>query len=179
MDIVETVKQNLAAINEEYDSLKPFMQKWLVKVEEAIQKRVQIQLEAVESLRSVDYSVKSISEDVGASRTTMYNHEQLLKRYVEYSTTKAAAQSPFADVAKLQEEKAVLQDQIKKMMVRDVDVELLKMQLRSLNTTLEGKNEEIKRLEARIEELSEENRSLKMSGRRPGTTTKAIPFKKQ
>ncbi len=179
MDIIETIKQNLAAINEEYDSLKPFMQKWLIKVEEAIQKRAQTQAEAAETLRSVDYSVKSISEDVGASRTTMYNHEQLLKRYVEYSAIKAAAKSPFADISKLREEKSVLQDQVKKMMARDVDVELLKMQIRSLSTTLEGKNAEIKRLEARIENLSKENHSLKTPGHRPTTSIQSIPFKKQ
>ena len=65
------------------------------------------------------------------------------------------------------------------MMARDVDVELLKMQIRSLSTTLEGKNAEIKRLEARIEDLSKENHSLKTPGHRPTTSIQSIPFKKQ
>lgn len=179
MDITEAVRQNLSAINEDYDALKPFMQKWVMKVEEAIQERAKTQADAAEALRSADYSVKAISETVGASRTTMYNHEQLLKRYIEQSTAKAMAQSPLSDVARLQDEKAILQEQIRKLMARDVDVELVKMQNRSLSTTLEGKNAEIKRLEARIKELSEENRALKMSGRRPPASIKSIPFKKK
>lgn len=81
MDTVEIIRQNLSAIGEDYDSLKPFMKKWLEKVETAIQSRKSIQEEAVSTLKSVDYSVKAIAAEIGASRTTIYNHEQLLKRY--------------------------------------------------------------------------------------------------
>ena len=62
------------------------MKKWLEKVETAIQSRKSIQEEAVSTLKSVDYSVKAIAAEIGASRTTIYNHEQLLKRYIEQST---------------------------------------------------------------------------------------------
>ncbi len=179
MEIVPIIKKNLSSIGENYDTLKPFMRTWLEKIETVIQDRKHIQAEASKHLKSVDFSVKSIAEDVGASRTTMYNHQQLLKRYIEYSAAEVASQSPLVDIVKLQEENSVLQDQIKKMMARDIDVELLKMQNRSLSTTLEGKNAEIKRLEARVEELSKENRSLKMSGLRPTSAGKSIAFKKQ
>lgn len=45
MDTVEIIRQNLSAIGEDYDSLKPFMKKWLEKVETAIQSRKSIQEE--------------------------------------------------------------------------------------------------------------------------------------
>ena len=46
-------------------------------------------------------------------------------------------------------------------MERDVDMELMRLQNRELSTALAGKNAEIKRLQSRISELSEENRKLK------------------
>ena len=178
MDINTTVKEKLSAIGEDFDMLKPFMQKWVLSVEEAIQERMSAQAEAISSLKGVDYSVKSISASVGASRTTMYNHEQLLKRYIEYSAKVASEQSPYTEITRLQEEKSLLQEQIRKFMERDVDAELLKMQVRSLGATLEGKNAEIKRLESRIAELSEENRVLKLSGKQSSAHYTGTPFKK-
>ncbi|MBR2675731.1 MAG: hypothetical protein IKE28_02295 [Solobacterium sp.] len=163
MENIEIIKAKLNELGEDYDSLKPFMQKWLLKVEEAIQQQELQQKEALEKLKTADYSVKTIAESVGASRTTMYNHQQLLKRYIEHSYQASVSSSPFSAISKLQEDKSLLQEQLSKMIERDVDVELLKMENVSLVNTLEGKNAEIKRLEARVSELSEENHRLKAS----------------
>ena len=85
MEYEELIRENLKAIDEDFDELKPFMQKRLVEVETVIQNRREEQENAVEILKSTDYSLKSIANEIGASRTTLYNHEQLLKRYIEYS----------------------------------------------------------------------------------------------
>lgn len=179
MDTVEIIRQNLSAIGEDYDSLKPFMKKWLEKVETAIQSRKSIQEEAVSTLKSVDYSVKAIAAEIGASRTTIYNHEQLLKRYIEQSTIVATMGDPLADISRLQSEKSILQEQISMLMDRDVDIEILKMQNRTLSTILEGKNAEIQRLEARVAELSAENQQLKMPGKTSAGQARVTPFKKK
>lgn len=173
MEIIEQIKINLSAIGEEYDSLKPFMKTWLEKVETEIQSRYNTQAEAAETLRSLDYSVKSIASSIGASRTTMYNHEQLLKRYIEHSAAVASASNPLSLIDKVQAEKSLLQNQVTKLMERDVDMELMRLQNRELSTSLEGKNTEIERLQTRISELSEENRKLK-SGTSAKPTVKAF-----
>ena len=167
MEIVPIIRKKLSAIGENYDMLKPFMRTWLEKIETVIQDRKQKQSEASKQLKSIDYSVKSIADEVHASRTTMYNHEQLLKRYIEYSAGAEASDSPFNEISRLQNEKQSLQEQISKLMLRDVETELMKMQIRTLSATLEGKNAEIVRLEKRVAELSEENQELKRSGRKP------------
>lgn len=162
MEIIEEiVRQNLAEIGEDYDALRPFMHKWLHKVEEAIQTRKESQEKAIKTLKEVDYSVKSIANDVNASRTTMYNHEQLLRRYIERSASIAASTDPYLDIARLQNDKSILQEQINNLMLRDVDILLLKQENQNLSTTLEGKNEEIARLEERVRVLSSENQKLK------------------
>lgn len=171
MEVIEIVKKNLCDMGENYDLLKPFMQKWLIKVETAIQARRETQVSAESTLRTIDYSVKSIAEDIEASRTTLYNHQQLLKRYILQSVSDAKSTNPFHMIAKCREEKALLQKQISLMMERDVDVELLKMHNHTLSTALEGKNAEIGRLEARIAALSEENAQLKA-----GQPSKVVPI---
>lgn len=177
MEITEIVKENLTAIGENYDVLKPFMQNWLVKVEESIQKKKTAQKDAEVAIKSIDYSVKAIAADIGASRTTIYNHEQLLKRYIEHSTVSASASSPYGEIGRLQNEQSILKEQISKLMLRDVDIEILRMQNRTLANTLEGKNSEIQRLEARVQELSTENQKLKAN--KPAGTVTPIAFKKK
>lgn len=161
MEYEELIKENLKAIDEDFDELKPFMQKRLVEVETVIQNRREEQENAVEILKSTDYSLKSIANEIGASRTTLYNHEQLLKRYIEHSAAIASSSNPLLKVDKVQSEKSLLQEEITKLMERDVDLELMRIQNRELSTSLEGKNSEIERLQKRISELSEENHKLK------------------
>lgn len=162
MEITEQIRINLSSIGENYDLLKPFMKKWLKKVEIEIQSRYSRQTEATEALRSLDYSVKSIASSIGASRTTMYNHEQLLKRYIEHAISILSVSNPLSQIDKVQLEKSFLQEQVAKLMERDVDTELMRLQNRELSTALEGKNAEIERLQARIIELSEESHKLKI-----------------
>lgn len=161
MEYEELIRENLKAIDEDFDELKPFMQKRLVEVETVIQNRREEQENAVEILKSTDYSLKSIANEIGASRTTLYNHEQLLKRYIEHSAAIASSSNPLLKVDKVQSEKSLLQEEITKLMERDVDLELMRIQNRELSTSLEDKNSEIERLQKRISELSEENHKLK------------------
>ena len=161
MEYEKLIRENLKAIDEDFDELKPFMQKRLVEVETVIQNRREEQENAVEILKSTDYSLKSIANEIGASRTTLYNHEQLLKRYIEHSAAIASSSNPLLKVDKVQSEKSLLQEEITKLMERDVDIELMRIQNKELSTSLEGKNTEIERLQKRISELSEENHKLK------------------
>lgn len=161
MEYEELIRENLKVIGEDFDMLKPFMQKRLLEIESVIQNcREQLE-DAVVMLKATDYSLKSIGEEIKASRTTLYNQEQLLKRYIEQSATVASASNPLSLIDKVQAEKSLLHNQVTKLMERDIDMELMRLQNRELSTTLEGKNTEIERLQARISELSEENRKLK------------------
>lgn len=164
MEYEKLIRENLTAINEDFDGLKPAMQKRIVEIETIIQNRCLQQENAINTLKTTDFTLKSIAEEIGASRTTLYNHEQLLKRYIEQSISTANDSNPITIIDKVQKEKSLLQSQIDKMMHRDLDMELLKLQNRELASTLEGKNAEITRLQYRISELSNEIRTLKSEG---------------
>jgi dynactin complex subunit len=105
-------------------------------------------------LRETDYSIKKIADKSGASRTTYYNHGQLLKRYIEHVSQISLNSNPYAKIEALQSEKRLLQEQISKMMQRDVDIELLKVENKNLSSALTAKNEEIKRLEKHVMNLN-------------------------
>ena len=51
MEYEELIRENLKAIDEDFDELKPFMQKRLVEVETVIQNRREEQENAVEILK--------------------------------------------------------------------------------------------------------------------------------
>lgn len=161
MEINEIIRRKLAAIDEDFDSLKPFMQEYLIKVENIIQEKTTIQNDAIEILKTNKFSVSSISKELGGSRTTMYNHRQLLKRYIEASETVLYQDNPFTICEDLKTSKSKLQAQVALMEERDIRVEIIKHNNTDLTRTIAEKDKEIERLLARLIELSTENRDLK------------------
>ena len=154
MDFTETIKANLLKLGESYESLKPYMIKHLETIETLIQEKNRSRKEAVEVIKSTDYSLSTISKELKMSRTTLYNHEQLLKRYIELSVETSRKTDPYATIDELQEEKRYLQTEIGLLMKRDLDMELLKQQNIQLKSELKEKNKEIERLHKKIAELS-------------------------
>ena len=138
------------------------MKEWLTKITVSILYIVDKQKKAERTLKELDYSIKSISTEVGASRTTMYNHGQLLKRYIEQVTTSYIASNPYTKIDVLQLEKSHYQEQLSKMMIRDVDIELIKAENKDLHAALAEKEREIRRLEKHINEGKVEIGSAKI-----------------
>lgn len=154
MDIESIIRKKLLQLNEDYDSLKPSLKNWLFKVENEIQHLNTLQDKALDDFKSTDYSVKGISKRISSSRTTMYNHGQLLKRYIELSAQEANDKNPYCLISQLREEKAMLNRQLLQMMNRDIDVQLLMEENARLTSTLKDKDDVITRLQSRVAELS-------------------------
>ena len=181
MDSTKIIKDILKDMNEDYDVLKPYVQTRLHKIEDEIQRRKAIQDEAIKTLQTMDFSIKAISSEIGESRTSMYNNAGLPKRYLEQSAQYASSANPYNTIEKLQYDKSLMQEQITKLMDRDLDMELMKAQNRELSSALEGKNAEIERLQARLSEVTSENLKLKTDAKTvksPSTTRniKAFPM---
>lgn len=95
MEINDIIKSKLESISEEFDCLKPFMKEYLAKIETIIQNKKAIQDNTLKTLKENTLSVSSISKELGCSRTTLYNHNQLLKRYIEFSEGLFNQDNPF------------------------------------------------------------------------------------
>jgi len=59
------------------------MQKYSLQIETLIEKRRIAQESAITIMKESSISVSSIAIELECSRTTLYNHNQLLKRYIE------------------------------------------------------------------------------------------------
>ena len=156
MEQSKVIKEKLLSMGEDYDALKPFMKAHLEKVESFIQDKQNKQAEALSALRESEYNVSEIAKALDYSRTTLYNHNQLLKRYIEYSLELDSKKNPVRVAEDIKASKQKLQEQVNLMQNRDVDFELLKHENSVLLDTVAEKDKEIERMRIRIQELSSE-----------------------
>lgn len=175
MEIHDCIKEKIEAIGEDYDSLKPFMQEYLQKIEVIIAEKTQTKEAAINALKTNSFSVSSISKELGCSRTTLYNHNQLLKRYIEHSMDVFEQDNPFTLNDVLSASKSRLQEQINLMIDRDISIEVLKQEKSELAKLLKEKNKEIARLQARVNELSSQLHQINVSGK--NNNGQIIPIK--
>ncbi len=161
MEINDIIKSKLESISEEFDCLKPFMKEYLAKIETIIQNKKAIQDNTLKTLKENTLSVSSISKELSCSRTTLYNHNQLLKRYIEFSEGLFNQDNPFIAYDELKASVGHLKAQVSLMEDRDISMEVLKQEKSELSKMLKEKNKEIKRLQARVTEISSEMYQLK------------------
>ncbi|MCQ2013246.1 hypothetical protein LJE39_08740 [Clostridium butyricum] len=140
METTMLIKEKLLSIGEDYESLKPFMIEYLEKIESIISSKILIQEESLTTLKSNTFSVLSISKELKCSRTTLYNHNQLLKRYIEYSETLINQSNPFVNCDILRTNISDLHNQINKMIDRDISIEILKVENSELAKSLNDRN---------------------------------------
>jgi len=151
----------LKELDVDYNTLKPFIKDYLNKIEQIITEKEKIQYEASNTLKTNKFSVASISKELNCSRTTLYNHGALLKKYIELSELKFRENNSINIFEDLKADKALVEIQLKQMIERDVNNEILSNEIDEHLNTIKEKNKEIKRLQERNAELAKENRDLK------------------
>lgn len=176
MERNEVIRVKLAELGEDFDALKPFMQTYLEKVETFIASKEKEQSEAIQSLRAASYNVSDVSKELNCSRTTLYNHNQLLKRYIELSIRHSSESNPLSQCEELRESKRELQERVSLMETRDIQIELDKHEVVILQRQIEEQQKEIERLQARVHELSAENHRLRTCDNTPA---KVLKFKNE
>lgn len=174
MEKIEIIKQKLSAIGEDYNSLKPFMQEYLSKIEDFIFAKEESQNDAIETLKKSSYNVSDVSKELGCSRTTLYNHNQLLKRYIETSVELSNKNNPFTAYEELKASKQKLQEQVNLMENRDIDKEIEKHEKKVLTDKISEQAKEIERLQSRVNELSAELHEIKTRTTNIGSRTGKI-----
>lgn len=157
METDKIIKTKLQAMGEKPDNVKPFLYEYLRQIEAIITQKNEELNHASDMLSKSVYSVKSIAETIGMSRTTFYSYDKLLQRYIEYSLQETEKDNPYIQITELretiQEQKAI----IGLMESRDVSELLLKHQIKELKNRLSERDKEIARLRARVAELSSGN----------------------
>jgi len=177
MEGIENIKTRLLSLGENYDTIKPFMQDYLLQIERLIEEKLTEQELAITTLRETSISVSSIAKELGCSRTTLYNHDQLLKRYIESVAQDFDNNNPLNDCEALKKTISKLQYEIGLMYDRDIDIEVLRLEVKTLQELLKEKTKEIERLRSRVGELSSENHILMVKKKSNETKGVVTPLK--
>lgn len=162
MDKLEgNIINKLEELGIDYGNLKPFLINYLIKIEQIVIEKGKIQYEANKLLKNNDISVACVSKQLNCSRTTFYNHGAVLKKYIKLSEKKLKENNPFEIYEELRNHKLIIENQLKKMVERDVNNEILSNEIDLYLNTIKEKNSQIELLQQRNLELSKENRKLK------------------
>ncbi len=141
------------------DSIRKGYLKNLILVDEEIQRRKKIIAEAQKSIHESAINIISISNATNISRKTFYNNE-LLKLYVEKNESNEESKM-YDDYRHLKEKVGDLEEKIKKLIIRDIDIERLNVE----NTKLLQENiklkEQIDKLNNRYEKIMSQTNTSK------------------
>lgn len=157
MENNENIIDRLAKIGEEIDSIKPFMMEYIIKIENHIDELFSQREDAITVLKRNPITIASISKEIQCSRTTLYNHSQLLKRYIEQCAIDYNSKHPLTALEVLKEEYLALKEQVDKMCIRDIKYEVLKNEY---ITEVRAKDDKIERLQKRVDVLTNQNKDF-------------------
>lgn len=88
-------------------------------------------------------SASYISNTLSISRNTIYRHDKLLLRYIDFLNSTLSSGNPIEEIKLLKIQLAEKENQINKLLNRDVDVELLKQEFTRLTDILKEKNNQL------------------------------------
>ena len=138
--------------------------KQLLKIDEAVQKRLTAISEAHQTLKDNSISIASIATASGITRKTFYNNG-ILKQYVESFTSVDGEPGKLVKASEIDSMKKRLNEQaddIAKMVARDVDIETVRHEADELRRVIDGKDKQIQSLtemyESTLAELQKERR---------------------
>lgn len=155
MEIKELVMMKVKALGDDYNKLKPRTIAYLEQIETLVQEITDRRDSAAQALSEATFSKTSIAEQLNCSRTTIYKaNDAILKRYIDLSYDKFVRESPIRTDDSLKDTVSELNEQIKKMQIRDLKFELQRHDNDVLIKRVEEQQNEINRLQARVLELS-------------------------
>lgn len=150
MEVDERIKKKLRKLGVDIESLKPYLVNHLRSVEENISTRNENRNNAIEFICQNNYDVKSIAEATGISRTTFYNYDRLLQRYVELSHEDDYKDDPCEQIRELRDTVRMLQEEKALMEQRDCRELQLKAENALLKQQIADRDKTINNLRKRI-----------------------------
>lgn len=171
-NLIERINEKLLSIGEDPQKVKPFMLEHLAKIETYLISLESDYNAALNTLKLKGCTISAISKKFNMSRTTLYNHDALLKRYIEATEALFITSSPIYQLDRLKAENKNMKKEIEMLYDRDITLEIQKQEIRELANRLKEKNKEVNRLENRNRELSSEVISLKCANKSVAKITK-------
>ncbi|MEQ2528918.1 hypothetical protein WMO40_19790 [Bacillaceae bacterium CLA-AA-H227] len=151
-EILEIVKERLAQISHNYESLTTSQKKHLLRIEPEISRRLTEQKQALNIMKGNKINIASITSAVSITRKTVYNND-VLKHYIEYAGKLYDAGYPTDGLSELKKQLSESKDLIDKMVRRDANIENLKSEIVELQ-------KEVLLYKDQVNQLTEDNIDL-------------------
>ena len=126
MEASERVNAILKKMDVDATDLKKNLVKYLVQIEGVLEQKRTRRATLHQELADSDYTVKSIAQETGISRTTFYSYDGLLQKYVELSHDEDYRYDPYEQIKSLKETVRRLQEEKALMAKRDCQERLLR-----------------------------------------------------
>lgn len=122
----------------------------LVAAERAIAARTEEADAAHAKLKACKINVTSIAGDMGITRKTIYNNP-VLEAYIEHCAKQSVRDGDRDEQARLREKVAELEEQVRKLVLRDVEAEVLRHENVELKRELMRCESRIREMDVRLE----------------------------
>lgn len=150
METAERVNQMLKKMDVDATLLKKNLVRYLMQIEENLRERRTQREMLLKEITDTDYTVKSIAQKTGISRTTFYSYDGLLQKYVELSHDEDYKDDPYEQIKSLRETVRRLQEEKTLMARRDCQELLLRAENKRLKEQLADKDKTINSLRSII-----------------------------
>lgn len=150
MEASERVNAILKKLGVDATDLKKNLVKYLVQIEEVLEQKRARRATLHQELADSDYTVKSIAQETGISRTTFYSYDGLLQKYVELSHDEDYRDDPYEQIKSLKETVRRLQEEKTLMARRDCQELLLRAENKRLKEQLADRDKTINSLRSAV-----------------------------
>ena len=150
MEASERVNAILKKMDVDATDLKKNLVKYLVQIEGVLEQKRTRRATLHQELADSDYTVKSIAQETGISRTTFYSYDGLLQKYVELSHDEDYRYDPYEQNKSLKEPVRRLQEEKALMAKRDCQELLLRSENKRLKEQLADRDKTINSLRSTV-----------------------------
>lgn len=150
MEASERVNKMLKKLGVDATLLKKNLVKYLIQIEETLEEKRTRRAALLQEINNSNYTVKSIAQETGISRTTFYSYDRLLQKYVEMSHDEDYKDDPYEQINSLKETVRQLQEEKALMAKRDCKELLLRAENKRLKEQLADRDKTIDSLRTAV-----------------------------
>lgn len=150
MEVVEIVNCTLRNMGESPENIRDNVLQYLIQIESCIINQESQCEAAAKHLQNTTYDVKSIAALTGIARTTFYNYDKILQRYVDARKNELVESNPYEIIKKQQEIIRSQNNTIALMQSRDCKELILEQQISMLQNQLKEKDKTIDTLRKKL-----------------------------
>lgn len=161
--IESTIENKLKQLGFDFNVQTSFIKEKLIEIEKIIQEKDENCKNAEQQIKDNKYSLASICKEINISRTSAYNNDEIIKKYIEYSLGISKKYNLLYKLERSKEIENERKEIIDNMVERDINYSIQEEKIMNLNNRIKELTSENRRLEKEKKELIDEIKILRKS----------------